>query len=104
MDRATGRAPLRISRIDGGGEGEGKFFVVSFGAACCLLVQCILELAALSLLTVAAHPTCDGVSMTSVSRNRSSESLITCNRFSPGLAGDDSTLAAYRAATFFLFF
>ena len=86
---------------DGGGEGEGKVFVVSFGAACCLLVQCILELAALSLLTVGAHPTCDGASMPSVSRNRSNESLTTCNRFSQGVAGDDSTFAASSAATFF---
>ena len=50
---------------------EGKVFVVSFVAACCLLVRSILEIAALSLLTVDAYPSCDGALMISVSRNRS---------------------------------
>ena len=47
---------------------EGKVFVVSFVAACCLLVRSIPELAALSLLTVDAYPSCDGALMISVSR------------------------------------
>ena len=53
---------------DGGGGDEGKAFVASIVAACCLLVRSIPELAALSLLTVDAYPSCDGALMISVSR------------------------------------
>ena len=63
----SGRACSRRWRSGG----EGNVFVVSFVAACCLVVQCILKLAALFLLTVAAHPSCDGASRITVSWNRS---------------------------------
>ena len=36
---------------DGGVGGEGEVFVVSCVVACCLLVQCVLEIAALFLVT-----------------------------------------------------
>ena len=49
---------------DGGVGGEGEVFVVSCVVACCLLVQCILEIAALFLVTVATHRPSDCVSMT----------------------------------------
>ena len=50
-----------------GDEGVGDavgVFVMPCVFACCLLVQCILEIAALFLVTVAAHRRSDCVSMT----------------------------------------